>query len=169
MNKLGYSLDIIYLILSLFLILITVIPSCFIPVLPVYYLIYIFFYLLLILFYTFMLTKSVICYYIFLIVAGGIIVTFLFYIIIPGNINVFIYIYIIFFILILFFFVIMTMTSSFQEDNFIKVRLEGNCYVNDFSLFLTLTCILLLLYIIYVVVKVSTYLKTSPIRKINKK
>lgn len=119
-----------------------------------------------------MITSSVLCYFIFLIIAGGIIVTFLFFLVFINVefIEFSIYIFVIRrFLIVLRYFIIFKkiLVIDFSWEIGLTYLDLKDCYFSLLGLSLTFFCIIFLLYIIYVSVKVSTYLKSSPIRKLN--
>lgn len=172
MNKFIFLFNLVYVLLIFRILILSIIPICVSPSLPIYYLLYILVYLLLIVFYLIFVTNSILCYYIFLIVAGGIIVTFLFFIVLV-DIEIYIIVFLWFFIFLIIILLGLITIISIDFNYLIWDKLDiklgagtGECYISPLALYLTFTCMLLLLYVIFVSVKISTYLKSSPIRKL---
>lgn len=172
MNKLIYFIRVVLYVFTSSLIVLIIIPLWLLPSLPVYYLLYILIYLFFLIVYLYILSGSIICFYIFLIVAGGIIVTFLFFIVFVTGEN-FIIVFLYIFILLVIIYVMVELVFGYNilnqvfSHHFIQNNLSAaECYVSIIGISLTFVCILFLLYIIYVTVKMSTFLKSSPIRRV---
>lgn len=176
MVKINIIIDLIFIFLILLLVFILVIPLRIIPSLPVYYLLFILFYTIILILYMILITNSLLCYYIFLVIAGGIIVTFLFFITFSCDDNILINM-LYFFMLIFILLIIFSFTLYiYGFNNLLLMSVKVNtfhtldkCYLPGVGVFLTMICIRYLLFVIFITVKISTYLRSSPIRNMYEK
>nr|APZ75596.1 NADH dehydrogenase subunit 6 [Agenioideus sp. SJW-2017] len=174
MDKLSVSMNFIYMITVLWIVMILMVPISIMPSLPVFYLMFMLFYAIFLVIYLMLVSNSVLSFFVYLIVVGGIMITFLFFLSFSSLENKWwIFFNLMLFVVACFFFMLLAYMSITQESAELMMETSVNsnkcfdmCYSKGQSFFLTMMCMTYLLFVMFITIKISTLFKSSPMRSI---